>query len=173
MNKIQSIINDYFDFDFFWRQDSQRKQLIENLAKDFQKKHPNAIVNIIHQVKAAYPALTIKRYTYFIEDDRCLTFEIQFPNQDNVVGAISIFGYFLAWNSMPGKSGFDKYIYENDNAILNQLFQTIVNPEFGNMLEWVSKDMISEEIEIFNHDKILGVGDNSPIYVANLLTRFH
>lgn len=173
MNRIQAIINDYFDFDFFWRQDSQKKPLINNLARDFQSKHPNAIVNIIQKVKTVYPELSVKRYTYFIEEDRCLTFEIRLPNHDTVVCAISIFGYFLAWSSRPGKSGFDKYIYENENPVLSNIFHTIVNPEVDNCLEWVSYEMISEEIEIFNHDKILKMGDSSPIYVANLLTRFH
>src|SRR5690606_40236655 len=85
MNRIQAIINDYFDFDFFWRQDSQKKPLINNLARDFQSKHPNAIVNIIQKVKTVYPELSVKRYTYFIEEDRCLTFEIRLPNHDTVV----------------------------------------------------------------------------------------
>lgn len=70
-------------------------------------------------------------------------------------------------------SGFDKYFYENDNPVLSYIFHTIVNPEFDNSLEWVSYEMISEEIEKFNHDKILEMEDSSPIYVADLLTRFH
>ncbi len=173
MNRIQTIIYNYFDFDFFWGHYMPKQPLINNLAKDFQSKYPNALVHMIQKVKTVYPELPTYRYTYFIEEDRCLTFEIQPPNNDTVVFAMSIFGYFLAWSSVPGMSGFDKYFYENDNPVLSYIFHTIVNPEFDNSLEWVSYEMISEEIEMFNHDKILEMEDSSPIYVADLLTRFH
>ena len=49
-----------------------KQPLINNLAKDFLSKYPNALVHMIQKVKTVYPELPAYRYTYFIEEDRCL-----------------------------------------------------------------------------------------------------
>ncbi|TDS11755.1 hypothetical protein [Sphingobacterium paludis] len=156
----------------FWKEKSPKKLLIDNLAQDYQKQFPNLLSNTISKVRARYPKLDICRYTYFISEDRCFTFEIHLPDSVTVIFAISIFAYFLAWRNDVYQSGFEKYISKGDSPVLDSIFNEVINPEVNNMLEWASKEFLAQEIDKFNLERILGIGD-SPIYVANLLSRFH
>lgn len=153
---------------FFWKpEDSRKIEKLKNLTNEFNKNNPDLFRRVIDKFRHLYPLYNITRFSYGIEEDRCMSFEINLNESNSYVVCISIFGYFLVWNI----NNFRCLDY-GENIKLDDIFNSVILPNVH--VAWISKNILKQEIPHFNCGyRFSGkYKTDQPIMVSDLLTRF-
>lgn len=168
-NRINQIAKEYFDWNFFWNESASKQDKINSQAQHFKAKFPKGERMMIDTFRDEFPEAKISKFSYFMEEDRCLSYEITFEKVSYNC-CISIFCYFIIYPL----SGPKRYIDTGDNREVDELFHKVISKSFPG-IEWISNEELQEPINHFNLGFSQAPTDeiDDPIYVGNLLTRFH
>lgn len=158
----------YFDSEFFWKDDSKSQDLINEKSKEFLDEFPEVERKIINKFQKMFPKTNIYRYTYFLNEDRCLPFLIELENGIQVVFAVSIFKYFIAWQLY--KDQFNRFINPGQNILLDLLYNEIIKHEFGD-IKWLEKEELIKPVPEFTYS-IPFSNTHTQVYYYQLFIRF-
>lgn len=178
MNKFKTIIDEYFDWDFFWRPAISSKQSqLDEYGERFLAYHPDLYQKVMTDFRSKFPQAEILGFSPFPVEDRCLSFEIKSNAEGNFVICISIFNYFLVWKLYDGVPYTpESYIETGDSELIDKVYQLVIKPNVE--VEWLHTDEAFMEVKKLNYASSLGPFKDeeedfdTPIFLANLLTRF-
>jgi hypothetical protein len=175
MNRFEKIIDEYFDWDFFWMPQSSKTDKVEQKGRDFLANYPDLSKKIIVDLKSNFPDIKFSIFSPFPVEDRCICFEVNSSDQGIFVICISVFEYFLVWKLYDGDPyTADTYIESGASKLIDNIYQIAIKPNIN--AEWLSKDEAFLEVRKLNYAegpyKEEEEDFDTPIYLANLLTRF-
>ncbi|MGN5953164.1 hypothetical protein ACP6L2_00980 [Sphingobacterium lactis] len=169
-DKIKFIITNYFDWRFFWLDPTEKQEKIKIQSNLFISQNPDGEKKFIELFKSNFPEYKISKVSYFIDEDRCLCYEV-IIDQTKYFCCISIFNYFLFYEF---SNSSKKHINPGENKIVDQIYFNSVSKSFKD-IEWITNEELIEPIEQFNSEYNQDPCDelDNPIYVGDLLSRFH
>lgn len=155
MIAIDSIIDKYFDWDFFWKRDSSKKQAgINEVVSRFKQVNEGIESIIISNAKTFFPQWKTENHTYFLEQDRCYTFEMTNKENelDTYVFYLSIFGFFAIKRQIKkiedGRIVFietNEYINKGSSAICDSIYDGCLQEKKSTFI-WLDNKKLSQRI---------------------------
>lgn len=150
MKEVKNIIDNYFDWDFFWSEHSNKRILVEQRAEVFLKDYPDLLNRIMENFKENFTDWSISHTNYFIPKDRCLFFTIsnQSGNESYLFG-VSIFEFFFIVDKNREKLSNScdtiNFIDEGNSPICD-LVHDIALKGYSKKFKWLPADVLNLEI---------------------------
>jgi len=174
MTKKEKIVIEFFDWNYFWIPEKSNKQIgINKKSSFFEERYPNIIQNIMDVFNENFDNWTITDYTSFINEDRCVMFEIN--TRDSLFFIyLSIFNYFMVREIKGGLGNYTYHLIDTgENEKIDKIYKLIIKKLYNYDFTWLPKETLNFEIKEFNlgaHEVMKKDGVNSPIDFSRLLT---